>query len=251
MSSQNCRQAILEPADFVTYTLRRKLAQLKAYESVLFCFDPDTYAKLKRRFQGQVFRGLTGELYLMRNRVALAGKFGIGCPSVAAFMEELIACGMHRFIGLGTAGALQPGRPMAEVILCSGALSDEGTSRHYPGFQRLAKPSPKLTSQLDRWFAARRLPFARRRAWTTDAPYRETMEKLDRFLAAGAEVVEMEASAMFNVARFRKVTLAHVFVVGDSIANGKWSPGFHSGAVKRNSFRVAEELVRFLLTSPR
>jgi len=38
----------------------------------------------------------------------------------------------------------------------------------------------------------------------------------------------MEASAMFKVARFRRVSVASVFVIGDSIADGRWTLGFNS-----------------------
>jgi uridine phosphorylase len=250
MNSQDNRKAILEASSFVEYTLKKSVVRLKAYDTVLFCFDPGIYSKLKRRFKGQVLHGLTGELYLSRNGVALAGLMGIGCPAAVAFMEELVACGMRRFISLGTAGALHLDRPFADVMICSGALTDEGTSRHYLRHQFLSKPTRRLTTQIVRWLTKRNIPFTRGKTWTTDAPYRETKAKLNRFRAAGAQVVEMEACAMFNVACFRKVSLASVFIISDSIAYGRWHPGFNSAGVKEKSLLVAKELLKFLLGNP-
>jgi purine-nucleoside phosphorylase len=107
-----------------------------------------------------------------------------------------------------------------------------------------------LASQLAGWLVARNVPFSRGKAWTTDAPYRETLPKLSHFLAARADVVEMEASAMFNFARFRKVSLASVLVIGDSLADGVWHPAFNATAVQTKSLDLAQELLAFLLAYP-
>ena len=246
----NNTEAILEPSRFIEYALGNRLARLKDYHTVLFCFDASIYRKLKKKFRGSTFTGLSGELYLMENKIALAGKFGIGCPATIAFFEELTACGMKRFVGIGSAGALHGNIQPGDVVICSGAFSDEGTSAHYPGFQFFSKPSPSLVAQLTRWFKERRIPFVKGKAWTIDAPYRETKQKLEYFLNLGADVVEMETSAMFNVARFRKVEIASVFVVGDSISGDKWNPDFKVTGMKKKSLLVSEEIVTFLSDNP-
>jgi uridine phosphorylase len=56
---------------------------------------------------------------------------GIGCPSTAIAVEELVAVGADTFIRVGTAGALQPGTKVGEVAVVSGAIRDEGTTLHY------------------------------------------------------------------------------------------------------------------------
>lgn len=247
----NNHEAILEPARFVEYALGNRLIRLKDHQSVLFCFDARIYRKLKKMFRGATFSGLTGgELYLTENKVALAGKFGIGCPAIITFLEELAACGMKRFAGIGSAGALHGNIQPGDVVICIGAFSDEGTSAHYPGHTFYSKPSPNLVAQLTRWFKGRRIPLVKGKAWTTDAPYRETKQKLEHFLNLGADVVDMEASAMFNVARFRKVEIVNVFVVSDSISEGKWKTDFRSTDMKKKSLLITEELVRFLSDNP-
>jgi uridine phosphorylase len=248
--TQNNHKAIVEPLRFVQYALDDRISRLKDHHTVLFCFDIDIYGKLKKMFRGSVFSGLTGELYLMDNKIALAGKFGIGCPATIAFLEELAACGIRRFVGIGSAGALHDDIKHGDVVLCSGAFSDEGTSAHYPGYKSFSKPSRTLSARLALWFKKRKLTFIKGKAWTIDVPYRATKQKLEHFFSLGADVVEMEASAMFNVARFRKVEIVNVFVVGDSISDGKWNPDFRSKDNKTKFFLAAEEIVRFLVDNP-
>ena len=246
----NNPEAILEPSRFIEYAIGGRISQLKNHHTVLFCFDASIFRKLKKTFRGAIFSGLTGELYLMDNKIVIAGKFGIGCPATIAFLEELAACGMKRFVGIGSAGALHDGIKHGDVVLCTGAFSDEGTSAHYPGYESFSKPSRTLSAQLAKWFKKRNLTFVKCKAWTIDAPYRETKQKLEYFLNAGADVVEMEASAMFNVARLRKVSVANVFVVGDSISGGRWNPGFKSAGIKQKSLLAAREIILFLSENP-
>ena len=248
--TKNNHKAIVEPLRFVQYALGDRISRLKDHHTVLFCFDAGTYGKLKKMFRGSIFSGLTGELYLMENEIALAGKFGIGCPATIAFLEELAACGIKRFVGIGSAGALHDDIKHGDMVLCTGAFSDEGTSTHYPDYKSFSKPSRTLNTRLALWFKKRKVTFVKGKAWTIDAPYRETKQKLEHFLSLGADIVEMETSAMFNVARFRNVAVAIVFVVGDSISGGIWKPVFRSQNIKQKSLLVAREIILFLSENP-
>ena len=244
--TKNNHKSIVEPSKFVQYALHDRISLLKDYNTALFCFDPGIYRKLKKMFKGRSFSGLTGELYLMDNKIAIAGIFGIGCPTTIAFIEELAACGIKRFVGLGSAGALHNDISVGDVVLCTGAFSDEGTSAHYPGYKSFSKPTYTLSTRIALWFKKHQIPFVKAKTWTIDAPYRETEQQLEYFLNLGADVVEMEASAMFNVGKFRKLDIASVFIVGDSIAGGRWSPGFISKDIEKKSLSVAREIVAFL-----
>lgn len=241
--TQNNHKTILEPLRFIEYALGDRISPLQNYHTVLFCFDAGIYRKLKKIFRGSIFSGLTGELFLMDNKIALAGKFGIGGPATIATLEELVVCGIKRFVGIGPAGALHDDIKHGDVVICTGAFSDEGTSRHYPGHKIFSTPSRTLSARLSLWFKKHHVPFAKGKAWTTDAPFRETKQKLEYFLDAGADVVEMEASAMFNVAHFRKVAAANVFIIGDSIADGVWDPSFKSASIQQKSLSVAREII--------
>ena len=56
---------------------------------------------------------------------------GMGCPSTAIAVEELIAVGADTFIRVGTSGAVQPWLKLGDVAVVTGAIRDEGTTRQY------------------------------------------------------------------------------------------------------------------------
>ena len=70
--------------------------------------------------------------------------------------------------------------------------------------------------------------------WTTDAFYRETRAKVARRREEGCITVEMEASALIAVSRFRGIRLGQLLYAGDSLAGEAWD---HRGWVKAHDVR--------------
>lgn len=56
---------------------------------------------------------------------------GIGCPSTAIAVEELIAIGADTFIRVGTSGGIQSDIKTGDVAVVNSAIRDEGTTLHY------------------------------------------------------------------------------------------------------------------------
>lgn len=56
---------------------------------------------------------------------------GIGGPSAAIAMEELYRCGADTFIRIGTCGGMQPEVKSGDVVIATGAIRMEGTSKEY------------------------------------------------------------------------------------------------------------------------
>lgn len=56
---------------------------------------------------------------------------GIGGPSAAIAMEELVACGAHTFIRVGTCGGMGMDVVAGDIVIASGAVRQDGTSREY------------------------------------------------------------------------------------------------------------------------
>ena len=56
---------------------------------------------------------------------------GIGCPSAAIAVEELIKIGAEVFIRIGTAGALQRNIGLGDVVITTASIREEGTTRQY------------------------------------------------------------------------------------------------------------------------
>jgi len=93
-------------------------------------------------------------------------------------------------VSVGTAGAIGSGLVPGDLVVCSGALRDEGTSHHYAPPERFALPDEGLTGRL-----RAQLPTAvSGLSWTTDAPYRETAEEIMAYRGEGILTVDMEAA---------------------------------------------------------
>ena len=78
--------------------------------------------------QNREFTTYTGTL--LGEKVSVTST-GIGCPSTAIAVEELIKVGADTFIRVGTSGGMQPGTRTGDVGIVTSAIRDEGTSRAY------------------------------------------------------------------------------------------------------------------------
>jgi uridine phosphorylase len=102
---------------------------------VLLPGDPDRVEVIASRFDNPKFvmrrreyTTWTGEL----DGVPVAcTSTGIGCPSTAIAVEELADVGVDTFIRVGTSGSMQHHIKPGSIGVVSGAIRDEGTSRHY------------------------------------------------------------------------------------------------------------------------
>jgi uridine phosphorylase len=75
--------------------------------------------------------------------------------------------------------------------------------------------------------------YKRGATWTIDAPYRETAEELRHYREEGVLTVEMEAAAVFAVARHRGLQAAAAFVLSDTLTDTDWTPDFGSPEILR------------------
>ncbi len=171
---------------------------------------------------------------------SIAGPY-IGAPYGVMLLESLIAKGAKDIVILGWCGAISNTLAPGDLVVPDSALVDEGTSRHY---MKLAEDDPKVLPDrslsktlVDYLTSAGESPL-QTPIWTTDAIYRETPEKVAWFREKGACAVEMECSALFAVAAYRKVRAAALLIVSDTLAteDGDWDPGF-----KRKRFKTMRQ----------
>ena len=162
------------------------------------------------------------------SRILVIKVQGFGAPTAVMTLEELIAFGIKKFINLGAAGGLQTNMNIGDIVICDRAIRDEGTSFHYLADNKFAYSSPELTGNLCSAFKRKGIPYSIGSSWTTDAPYRETFEKVHRHRSEGVATVEMEASALFAVGAYRGVSLSSVFTISDILSEKDWSQGYHS-----------------------
>ena len=159
--------------------------------------------------------------------LVLAGPI-LGAPQAVMVMELLLRRGVTGFYSLGLCGSLQPGLVWGDIVLPRAGLSEEGTSVHYPLEGVPAEPDRELFKKLEQTLIEKQYIFKSGRVWTTDAPYRETRDKVKRMTENGLLAVDMETTALMTVARFRKLAWAGLLVVSDELWGEKWRPGFSS-----------------------
>jgi uridine phosphorylase len=93
-------------------------------------------------------------------------------------------------------------------------------------------PSELMVAKLRAALDQKCLKYHHGPVWSTDAIYRETRDKVENYQRQDVIGVEMEISALFTVAQFRKVDIGAMVVVSDELAAFKWRPGFKMDAFK-------------------
>jgi uridine phosphorylase len=240
--NKHAHDAFFTPQEFLTYA--RSQGRWHAFRpptGVILCYQSSLVRHVQAAEDVEPVENGISDFYLLRRtngRVGVSGGFGIGAPAVTVVMEELIALGVREFIGVGTAGGLQKGCKVGDVVLCSKAIRDEGVSHHYLPPARFAHPTPYLTARLQGALTKAELPFITGPSWTIDTPYRETVEEARHYQAEGVQTVEMKAAAIFAVAQVRNVEVAAAFVISDSLAELVWDPQFASAEMKRQLARL-------------
>ncbi len=175
--------------------------------------------------------------------ITVSGPF-LGAPHATIAMEKLIILGAKRVWVLGWCGSLQHNVRAGHVVIPTNAVSEEGTSAHYPIPGRAPESNARLNSMLEQALKQQGLPFSKGSVWTTDAVYRETPDKVRAYQNQGILAVEMEMSALMTVAIYRSVSMAGLLVVSDELFDLKWRPGFSDPLLKKNSRAAGHILLR-------
>jgi uridine phosphorylase len=138
---------------------------------------------------------------------------GMGGPSAAIVVEELIALGARRLVRIGTCAALAPGIELGALIAAETVLPADGASAAL-GANGVLSPDAAL---LERLAAAGARPAT---VVSSDLFY-DPRPAGPEWLERGAAVVEMEAAALLQVAGRRGAKAACVLGVTDiPSANG-------------------------------
>jgi DeoD family purine-nucleoside phosphorylase len=136
---------------------------------------------------------------------------GMGGPSTAIVVSELIALGARRLIRIGTCGALNPALGLGQLVIAAETICDDGTSRALAGAERLAGDAGLLTALRD---AAARLGEA-----PADGPvvstdlFYDAEQRRAAWPPGAAQAVEMEAATLFALAARREVAAGCLLLV--------------------------------------
>lgn len=146
---------------------------------------------------------------------------GIGGPSAAIAMEELVMCGADTFIRVGTCGGMQPDILPGQLIIPTGAVRMEGTSHEYMPSAYPAVPDFGLTSEIVNAAESLSYPFRAGVVHCKDSFYGQhdpahkpvanrLINDWNAWKAAGVLASEMESAALFVVAATLHVRCATV-----------------------------------------
>jgi uridine phosphorylase len=145
---------------------------------------------------------------------------GIGCPSAAIAVEELHAVGVETVIRVGTTGALQSGIEIGDMVVATGAAKDEGTTGRYEADTVPAVPDYDVLSALVDGAEANGEDVHVGPVATDDAFYAETDEYVEAWEDAGLLAVEMEAAAIFSLARRKGMAAGAICTVDGNLVEG-------------------------------
>lgn len=149
---------------------------------------------------------------------------GIGGPSAAIAMEELYRCGADTFVRIGTCGGMQPEVKSGDVVVATGAIRMEGTSREFAPLEFPAVADLTVTNALVNAAKQKGCPFHTGIVQCKDSFYGqhepetkpvsyELMNKWEAWKRLGCLASEMESAALFVVASYLHVRVGSCFLV--------------------------------------
>ncbi len=140
---------------------------------------------------------------------------GMGGPSAAIVLEELVELGARRIVRVGTCGALAGGLELGTLLVADGVLAEDGTSRAL-GASGTLRPDPGLRAAL----TAAAPAAASGLVVSSDLFYDPDPARARGWAHAGALAVEMEAATLLAVCARHGVAAAVVLTVSDVVADG-------------------------------
>ncbi len=185
-------------------------------ESIARYFDDPVHVQTNREYTTY-----TGTL--LGEQVSVVST-GIGGPSAAIAMEELCNLGVHTFVRVGTCGGIKLEVQSDDVVVATGAVRMEGTSREYAPLEWPAVPDFTVTQALVQaaqnlgkpWHAG--VVQCKDSFYGQHSPARmpvsyELEQKWEAWKRLGVLASEMESAALFTVAATRGVRCGSVFHV--------------------------------------
>lgn len=175
----------------------------------------------KRVAQNREYVTYTGELCGKKVSVTSTG---IGGPSASIAMEELTAIGVDTFIRVGTCGGINLKVKSGDIVIATGAVRNEGTSREYAPIEYPATADFDITTALVKGAQKLGLSYHTGVVQCKDSFYGqhsperspvsyELLNKWEAWKKLGVLASEMESAALFVTAASLGVKCGSVFSV--------------------------------------
>ena len=242
------------------YHLQLKQGDVGRY--VLLPGDPGRCEKIARFFDEPKLMARNREYVtytgtLLGEKVSVTST-GIGCPSTAIAVEELIRVGAQTFIRVGTSGGIQPGTKTGDIAIVTAAIRDEGTSRQYLPIEYPAVADPDVVIALRQAALKLELTFRIGVSHSKDSfygevePERQPMsailaQRWQAWEAGGAICSEMEAAAIFIIASIHRKRAGGVMTMMGKDQGVPDDPEGMAGLHGDNAIRTAIEGIKHLI----
>jgi DeoD family purine-nucleoside phosphorylase len=168
-------------------------------------------------------RGMLGYTGTFQGKPVSVQATGMGCPSAAIVVEELVQLGVKRFLRVGTCGGLQPDLSLGELIVAVSAVPADRTVDKLVGFEPHV-PTADFGLVHGAVHAAKELgrPVRVGPIVSSDLFYNPDEGQYERWSSRGILAVEMEASVIFTLGALRKVQAGCLLTVSDVVVEGEF-----------------------------
>jgi DeoD family purine-nucleoside phosphorylase len=146
---------------------------------------------------------------------------GMGCPSAAIVIEELVQLGVEKIMRVGTCGGLQPDLAMGELVIALSATAADSTASHYVGGEPHA-PTADFGLVHEAVHQAKHLgkPVRVGPIVSSDIFYQPDPDQARRWSERGIVAVEMEAAVLFTLGALRRIQAGCMLLVSDLVVEG-------------------------------
>jgi DeoD family purine-nucleoside phosphorylase len=168
-------------------------------------------------------RGMLGYTGTFEGKPVSVQATGMGCPSAAIVVEELVQLGVKRLLRVGTCGGLQPDMSLGELIVAVSAVAADRTVDKLVGFEPHV-PTADFGLVHGAVHAAKELGQQVRVGpiVSSDLFYNPDEGQYERWSSRGILAVEMEASVIFTLGALRKVQAGCLLTVSDVVVEGEF-----------------------------
>ena len=147
---------------------------------------------------------------------------GIGAPTMAADIEDLHAQGVEKVIIFGNCGVLDSNIEDCSIIIPDLAYREEGTSYHYIEESDTIEVNPKYKEKFIELLEKYHFDYTIGATWTTDAFYRETIDKIKYYKSLNVKTVEMEGATIAAVCKRLGLDYFTFYYAGDNLDSVEW-----------------------------
>src|SRR5262245_60651652 len=167
-------------------------------------------------------RGMLGFTGTFQGKPVSVQASGMGCPSAAIVIEELIMLGVKRILRIGTCGGLQPDMKLGDLVIAITSVPADSTAMHLVREPHVPTADWELVHSAVH--AAKELgkPVRVGPVVSSDLFYNPDDGQYQRWSERGVLAVEMEAAVLFTLGALRKVKTGCLLTVSDVVVEGEF-----------------------------